>query len=655
MFQSANTFRFAIAYVLAVLLSCSLPMVATAQQSDRVDRRTRQLFEESMLHLRQGAYDQAITGLSQAISRDSNYAEAHQALADLYRKQAAYAAAARHYQRVLALNPDLTPTTLFGLGESLLHTGRYQEALEALNLYEARFPNEPDRTKLSRKYIQDCRFSLAYFAAFDRDTTLSTAAANPINFGKAVNTHQDEYFPKLTADRQTMIFTRKSDSKENFFQSTVDSDGTWQTATLLRGDINSRHFNEGAHCISPDGKYLYFTGCNRPDGLGSCDIYVSRWENGHWGTPHNLGPTINTRGWEAQPALSADGRTLYFVSNRAGGEGGYDIWKAQLDEDGNWGIPTNLGPKINTPFDESAPFIHADNQTLYFTSNGWPGFGDKDIFRSHRDSTGQWGTPVNMGSPINDHTEQSAWTVSMNGEQAYFASRTGSGEGGLDIYWVDLPHALRPARVAYLQGLVTDAQSGLPLPGALVRIADVATATQTYSGVADEVDGSFLAPMTFGKTYALHITHPGYLLHSRTYALDDSASFRQDAYQLVVALLPAKPGHTEVLQNVFFETGKYELLAESRTELAQLFDFLQSNPDLEIEIGGHTDSTGGAEANQRLSEQRANAVRDHLIELGIAPHRIRAVGYGQYQPIASNTTAEGRRQNRRTDFRIVER
>src|SRR5690606_7172178 len=238
-----------------------------------------------------------------------------------------------------------------------------------------------------------------------------------------INSANNEYFPKLTADNATIIFTRKENNQENFYESKLTEDGKWSEAIKLTGAINSSTFNEGAHCISPDGKYLFFTGCNRPNGLGSCDIYISKRENGVWTEPMNLGAPINTPGWEAQPAISADGRTLYFVSNRAGGMGGNDIWKSELDRNGLWKEPVNLGKNINTPYDESAPYIHADNKTLYFSSNGWPGYGGQDLYMSKMDSSGRWTAPVNLGKPINASYNQTAVHVSMNGAMGYFSSQ----------------------------------------------------------------------------------------------------------------------------------------------------------------------------------------------------------------------------------------
>src|SRR5690606_2051710 len=183
---------------------------------------------------------------------------------------------------------------------------------------------------------------------------------------------------------------------------------------------------------------------------------------------------------------------------------GYDIWQSSLQQDGQWGTPQNLGTSINTPYDESSPYIHADNRTLYFSSDGWPGFGDKDIFKSRLDSTGNWQRPVNLGYPINDHLEQSAFSVSMNGEQAVISSRRKDAIGGLDIYFFDLPEIIRPNPVAYVKGTVIDAERKNPLQ-AEVTITDVSTNRILYHESSDYEDGTFLAPLPFGKTYALHV------------------------------------------------------------------------------------------------------------------------------------------------------
>ncbi|WP_257656664.1 OmpA family protein [Parapedobacter lycopersici] len=608
------------------------------------NRQAQRAFEKAAAQLRNGQYDEAAASLRSAVDADTGFAAAHQQLGDLYRRQKAYEQAIPHYEKVTQLAPELTPLTWFGLGESLLLTGQYAEARTALQRYAATPGAATETVQAARKYIADCTFSLQALGQ-----PLPVRLQNP---GAAINSEYDEYFPRLTADLQTIIFTRKTANRENFYESIRDSSGNWQPAALLTGAINSTSYNEGAHCISPDGKYLFFTGCNRPGGLGSCDIYVSRREGSGWGTPHNLGAPVNTRGWEAQPTLSADGRTLYFVSNRAGGQGGYDIWRTSLQENGQWGAPLNLGPEVNTPGNESSPYIHADNRTLYFASDGWPGFGEKDIFKTVLDTFGNWGPPVNLGSPINDHREQSAFSVSMNGRQAAFASRRPDALGGLDIYFVSLPEILRPHPVAYLKGTVVDTETDTPLQ-ALVTITDIQTNQVLYREQADYEDGTFLAPLPFGETYALHVRQPGYLFFSEHYPLNDTAKLN-DAYEVHIALSRIKTGKTETLNNIFFDYDDYRLLPQSESDLKNLVDFLVLNPSVRIEIGGHTDNTGDAAYNQRLSENRAKAVHHYLINAGIAPARLSYRGYGLSQPVATNETAEGRQLNRRTAFKIVE-
>ncbi|MBK1440374.1 PD40 domain-containing protein [Parapedobacter sp. ISTM3] len=617
--------------------------VTGSAQEHSLNRRAQQAFEKAGSQLKNRQYALAVASLESAVALDPDFAAAHQQLGDIYRRQRDYEKAIPHYSRVIQLNPALTPLTWFGLGESLLHTGNYQEALPALRNYAAIPGLDASGKRLTNKYIADCEFSLS--------AQQHPLDFHPVNPGPAINTEYDEYFPKLTADHRTIIFTRKVNERESFYESSLDSNGKWQPARFLEGDINSAQYNEGAHCISADGKYLFFTGCNRPNGLGSCDIYVSRREGDRWGEPYNLGEPINSAGWEAQPALGADGKTLYFVSNRSGGQGGYDIWKSTLQSNGQWGDPQNLGPAINTPFDESSPYIHADNRTLYFVSNGWPGFGDKDIFKSQMDADGHWPQPNNLGYPINDHREQSALTVSMNGRYAFFSSRRPDALGGLDIYSFELPEASRPNPVAYLKGAIVDSDSDVPIQ-AEITVTDILTNEPLYQESADYEDGTFLAPLPFGKTYALHVKHPGYLFFSKNYPLDDSTKIN-DAYEIRIALSPIKIGNKETLNNIFFETNQYELLPQSKSDLDNLIDFLQLNKEVRIEIGGHTDDTGSDAYNRTLSENRAKAVHDYLIHAGIAVGRLHYKGYGPSQPIAGNDTEEGRQLNRRTDFKII--
>ncbi|GGH26630.1 tetratricopeptide repeat protein [Sphingobacterium alkalisoli] len=607
-------------------------------QLPSANKKAQQAYENANKNLRLQQTDMAISQLKKAVELDPSFATAYQQLGDIHRKTENFKQAIHNYQNVLRLDPSLTPLTLYGLGESLLNEGRYQEALTYLEDYAKN--NLPEKSRMQiDKYIADCLF------AIDHTTrNIIYLQRLPIE----INTSDDEYFPKLTADNQTIVFTRKVNNQENFFESELRSNN-WTEAKKLVGKINSDMFNEGAHCISPDGKYLFFTGCNRPNGMGSCDIYVSKKENDEWGTPHNLGAPVNTKGWESQPAISADGKTLYFVSNRTGGVGGYDIWKSTLNESGKWGTPENLGKDINTYFDESAPYIHADNKTLYFASNGWPGFGRLDLFLSQADSLGNWSRPENLGRPINNHYNQTAIHVSMNGKLGYLAAQDSSNQ--LDIYTFHLSELIMPDPVAYIQGQVLDAENKQPL-AAQISVTNTDNQQVVYADVADYADGKFIATLPIGANYAVHVQHQGYLFDSKQYALNDP-KFTNEKFESNVLLQPIKIGGTITLNNIYFDINKYELLSTSTSDLTLLLAFLKLNQDIEISVSGHTDNTGKKNLNQLLSENRAAAVANYLFANGIAKDRVTTQGFGDERPVATNETHEGKQLNRRTEIKIL--
>jgi outer membrane protein OmpA-like peptidoglycan-associated protein len=394
---------------------------------------------------------------------------------------------------------------------------------------------------------------------------------------------------------------------------------------------------------------LFFTGCNRPDGLGRCDIYISQKKGDEWGKPFDLSPPINTSGWESQPSISADGRTLYFVSNRQGGYGGYDIWKSTLTPKG-WGQPENLGPNINTAFNEQSPFIHADNNTLYFCSNGWPGMGNQDLFVTRLGDDGKWGKPENLGYPINTHGDETALTLTADGATAYFASNNLKGLGGFDIYTFEMPVKLRPNIVTYVKGTVSDAKTKQPLESA-VEILDLQNTQPVYQDYSSADKGDFLATLTAGKNYGLNISKSGYLFYSENFSLVGYQS--SSPFNIHVLLEPIEIGNKVILKNIFFDTNKFDIKPESTSELQKLVDFLLFNPTLRIEISGHTDNVGNDALNQTLSENRAKAVYDYLIANKLDAARLVFKGYGKSQPIAPNDTDDNRSKNRRTEFKII--
>ena len=587
-------------------------------------------------------FKEAITYLKDAIKQDDQFIEAHLLLADVYRVTSEYEKAKESYQNAFKISSTFAPERYYFYAESELKTGDYQAALSHYQDYKLYGKPNFDKIILADKYIKDCLFAI--------EAIKHPVPFLPQNLGKNINTKDQEYLAALTTDESTLIFTRQINANEDFYRS-EKVDNEWAEAIYLSRNINTPTYNEGAQCISPDGQFLFFTGCNRPDGLGRCDVYVSKKEGKEWSKPINLGFPINTKGWESQPSLSSDGNTLYFVSDRSGGFGSYDIWKSKLADDGKWEMPVNLGSKINTRFDEQSPFIHPDNKTLYFSSNGWIGLGNKDLFISRLDSTNNWSLPENLGYPINTYGEESGLTINASGTKAFFSSNNFNGFGGFDIYSFDLPKNLRPQTINYVKGMVFDEENKNKL-GALIDIIDLKTNKSIYTAYADAFDGQFLATLPNGSDYSLNVSNEGYLFYSENFSLE---KYKPGVPILLeVPLQKIAVGKKVILKNIFFDTNKFDLKTASLSELDKLIGFLKDHPSIKIEIDGHTDNVGNDEANMLLSLNRAKSVYSFLMDHGIKADRLSFKGFGETMPVSENSSSEGRANNRRTEFLITE-
>jgi len=626
--------------ILLFLLFCGV-LFASAQSSYSTNNRTAiEHFRSANRHLDNTDYDEAIIELQKAISADDKFVEAYSQLADVYRLKRDNLHAIENYRKAIAVSPDFNRAVYIRVGEAEFSVGQYESALQHLEKYLT-YPNiSPQNTAAAKSLITNCRFAIIAMQ--------HPVPFKPVNLGAEINTPNDEYSPVATADEKTLIFTRMMNNNEDFYQS-VRINNKWEAAKPLSANINTPNYNEGSESISQDGKYLFFTGCNRPDGLGRCDIYFSERKGNDWSKPFDLNPPVNTPGWESQPSLSSDGKTLYFVSNRPGGYGSYDIWKSSLTDKG-WGTPENLGPNINTAGSEQFPFIHADDSTLYFCSNGWPGMGGQDLFVSKLGKDGKWQKPENLGYPINTCNDESALSISANGTTAYFSSNNLSGFGGFDIYTFELPVNIRPHLVTYVKGSVIDKKSKQPLEAA-IEIIDLQNNLPVYQDYSSTDKGEFLVTLKAGKNYALHISKEDYLFYSEYFSVEGKDAGKP--FVITVSLEGIEIGGVTVLRNIFFDTNKFDLKPNSKSELEKLSQFLNENPKLKVEISGHTDNVGNDQANQVLSENRAKSVYNYLIENKIDASRLSYKGYGKSQPIATNDTEEGRSRNRRTEFKIV--
>ena len=434
---------------------------------------------------------------------------------------------------------------------------------------------------------------------------------------------------------------------EDFYESAFN-DTSWQRSKGLPGDINTSS-NEGAQNISQDGQWLIFTGCNFPDGFGSCDLYISYLTAEGWSTPENLGENINTEAWESAPSLSPDKRDLYFASNRAGGFGKSDIYVSHRLPNGTWSAPKNAGPKINTSGTESCPFIHADNQTLYFTSDGHPGYGGDDLFMVKKSDSGQWANAENLGYPINTIENEGSLVISAEGKTAYYASDRSDSKGGLDLYSFELREEVRPYKTLWVKGKVYDAKTKKGLPSA-VELTDL-DSKEILSKVQTDETGNYLITLPVGKDYAFNVSRKGYLFFSDNFPLKNNAP--DSTYNIDIPLQPLEKNATVILKNIFFDVNKYELQPASFVELDNLVSLMRENPTLKISINGHTDNTGTPADNIKLSNNRANQVVRYLISKGIDASRLSSKGWGESQPIAANDTEEGRAKNRRTEMKVV--
>lgn len=630
-----------------MLTSCFAQKITYTSKSKRAIAH----FETALRAYEYGRNSEAFEEVNKAIKEDDKFIEAHQLLGQMYLDFQKSEDAIIALKKVIELDPKFSNNTFYMLAKAEMSIGKYSDAEPHLQAFLSGKMN-PALKADAEKLLERSRFCDKMIK--------SPVPFNPINLGSKVNSTEEDYHPTITTDESMIIFTRKDPTgiknngdtsyAEDFYYA-VKQNNEWQAAVNFGRPINTET-NEGAQSISPDGQWLFFTACHRQDGKGSCDLYSAHKKGNHWDVPVNLGAPINSAKWESQPSLSSDGRTLYFSSSRGGGKGGTDIWKSVQKDDGTWSAPVNM-EKLNTPEDEMSPFIHPDDKTIYFASKGHIGMGGFDLFMSKLDEYGQFTSPMNLGYPINTHADEHGLIVGASGEYAYFSSGREKGVGKLDLYSFELYEAARPSRVTYSKGKVYNAENKNPL-AAHFELIDLATKQVVVSSNSNDQNGEFLVCLPVNKDYALNVSKEGFLFYSENFSLTEKGN-SSSPYQLDVPLQPIKEGGVVILKNIFFETAKFDLKPQSMVELEKLKRFMDVNSTIKIEIGGHTDNVGSKESNKVLSENRAKAVFDYLVSNGISTGRMSFKGYGDTTPLSSNDSEPGRAQNRRTEFRIIQK
>ncbi len=639
--------------IAALALVFLLPALSAAQKGYEFRTKSKEAvkrFKRALYYYENRDNLKALEELDAAVKIDSNFVEAQMLLGDVSADMGEHHNAVSHYRAAIRVDPEYFPQNFFNLAKSEMQVNEYDSALvhiESFLLFKSRSQAMREKAEKMRSICRFAAYAVKHPVPYD-----------PESLGDSINSPDDEYLPAFTADDQTLVYTRRrmmglmagrKQYNEDFYISRKQND-KWIQSRNMGPPINTSG-NEGAHCLSPDGRFVFFTACNR-EGYRGCDLYYSQRIGSRWLPPVNMGKTVNSPAWDSQPSISSDGRTIYFLSSRHGGYGKQDIWMTTQDENGNWGEPVNLGPEINTTESELSPFIHADNMTLYFASEGHPGMGGTDLYVSRRGDDGKWQEPLNMGFPINTSGDESSLFVNAAGTRAFFATnRMEGGRGGLDIYGFDLYEEVRPASVSYVNGTVRDRDSRHPLE-AEIEIIDLESGEPVARSISDKKTGEYLVCLPSGRDYAFNVSRKGYLFHSDHFSCRDPKAMK-DAYRVDIELSRVKAGEKVVLRNLFFDTNEFTLKSRSFPELRKAAAFLALNPGVRIEVSGHTDNVGDATSNQVLSENRARAVYDYLVDQGVSKTQLSYKGYGEREPVADNSTDAGRAANRRTEFSIV--
>ncbi|PZX48932.1 OmpA family protein [Algoriphagus chordae] len=624
---------------------------ANAQSYSVIDGKAIKMYQEGEELTLSRQYDAAIAKYQEAIKREGSFLEAYIKLAQLQITQGkledAEKTAIAGKSRLGGKNSTKQHRADIGwvFINLYLKEGKFQEAFDEFAATEPLF----DTSFRQSRYYQEMKDQMEFL-----DTQLGNF--KPIEKEKLpepLNEFQLQYFPVLTADGEQILFTKRdgtgNNDKEDIFMAFVSPEGNWSKPQSIAQTINSP-YNEGTCSVTADGNILIYTSCDAPDSEGSCDLYIAYKVNGMWQRPRNMGKNVNSRSWDSQPSLSADGRILFFSSNRKGGFGGNDIWYSIMQNDATWSEAKNLGDIVNTPKDEISPFMFFNNEILFFSSNGHPGFGGMDIQLS-KVVDGEFTKPENLGFPINDQLDQVALFITAQKDYAYFTELTTS-EKENDrslLYRFKFPNEISLGEnLTVTEGKVLNSKTGEPIDATL-SLVSLTNDSTLYKFKADGKTGEFTMLYPDQAISGLYVEKKGFLPKIYNVERDKIKNVKD----LKVELVPVAAGEEFVFENVFFEFDQYDLKSESISSLRRLVKFLNENPNVNILVTGHTDNVGGASYNQNLSLQRAKSVQEYLMSNGFHEGRVMVEGKGDNEPMVPNSNAQNQALNRRITIKVL--
>jgi len=641
-------------------------------------------------------FRRAIPVLIDALAIQPNHARANYLMGVSFVRIGRQFEAYPYLRRAIQEDPNVADD-LFGIYAEVLH---YNLELDSAEAYYQRQINSLRRNS-EKAYYYGHRLEQVFNA---RRLIQDSVEVTIENLGLGVNSPYPDYTPAISADESVLAFTSRRPENfgrlaadglkhEDIYYSRLSLDGTFRKAENIGQPINTP-FHDATSSLSADGQTIYiYRDSDR-------DLRFSRLDSVSWTVPIPMSENINgKKSWEPHGSLSADGKRFYFVSDREGGQGGLDIWFSEKQPDGTWGPALNLGPTVNSPYDERGPFIHPDGITLYFSSNGHNSMGGLDVFKTVRRGTENWSRPSNLGYPINTVGDDVYFVLAANGYHAYYSSVRPSGYGDADIYRIIFPHlkpgqglaaseyaapdtatgalgsdnlsdatpisptaipagipdvdtvSAQPARtVILLKGSVLDAGSGSPMP-AQVEVFDLSDRSLIESVSTNTATGNYLVSLPTGGNYAIEVEAPGYLFHSENIDVRPTREFHEVVKEVKMRRMVT--GEVAELNNIFFELNSAKLDDASQTELNLVVHLLRENPNLRLKVIGHTDASGDPAYNLQLSKLRAQSVQAYLVEKGISASRLETLGLGQTKPLAPNDTPANRMRNRRTEIEII--